>query len=330
MNLPRPVSVFCALLIVYFSAGSSQALVIYGGNGSGNTNDPSGGLPWGNAGSVGGASGVYLGNFETGSWVLSATHVTGGGAPGITLAGVFYAGVAGSGVQIRNGDNTTTDLALFRIASAPILPNLTLATSRPSSGEVATLIGNGGVEGTFKRWDVTTVAGTQNDVWTETASVSASDYVGYTVVGGIGKRWGQTLYFGSGYTFNVNGTGPTANVITSFDAISGSSLAVGGDSGSALFYSISGQFVLGGITSSLLSLGTPDTAPPGGAVATGKTFGTYYNLNGYADIVNYRDAILATVGSATPIPEPAAAAGVVGALVLLTGFAVRRRRITCR
>jgi hypothetical protein len=116
MSLPRPVSVFCASLIVYFSAGSSQALVIYGGNGLGNTNDPSGGLPWGNAGSVGGASGVYLGNFETGSWVLSATHVTGGGAPGITLAGVFYAGVAGSGVQIRNGDNTTTDLALFRIA----------------------------------------------------------------------------------------------------------------------------------------------------------------------------------------------------------------------
>jgi hypothetical protein len=195
------------------------------------------------------------------------------------------------------------------------------APSRPAGG----LIGNGGVEGTFKRWDVTTVAGTKNDVWTETASVLASDYVGYTVSGGIGKRWGQAYFYGSGFTFDVSGTGPTANVVTSFDSVSGSTLAVGGDSGSALFYSISGQWVLGGITSSLLSLNNPDTSPPGGAVATGKNIGTYYNLNGYADIVNYRGFIFDTVGAASPIPEPAVATGLVGAAVLLAGLTCRRR-----
>ncbi len=325
MHLTRPVSIFCSALLTVASAGSASALVIYGANGSGNTTDPGDGLPWANAGSVGAASGVFLGNFETGSWVLTASHVANGGAPGINLGGTFYAGVGGSGVQIRNGDNTTTDLYLFRIASAPALPNLTLATERPAQGDVVTMIGNGGVEGTFKRWDVTTVAGTQNDVWTETASAAASDYVGYTVAGGIGKRWGQAFYLGGGYTFNVSNTGPTANVVTSFDPLNGSTLAVGGDSGSAMFYSIGGQYVLGGITSSLLSLGTPDTPPPGGAVATGKNVGAYYNLNGYADIVNYRDAILATVGAATPIPEPAAAAGLAGAAVLLAGLARRRR-----
>lgn len=325
MSLTRPLSIFCAALFALASANSVRALVIFGANGSGNTTDPSGGLPWNNAGSVGGASGVYLGNFETGSWVLSATHVTGGGAPGITLGGIFYAGVAGSGVQVRNADNTTTDLSLFRIATTPSLPNLTLATDRPNPGEVVTLIGNGGVEGTFKRWDVTTVAGTKNDVWTETASVLASDYVGYTVSGGIGKRWGQAYFYGSGFTFDVSGTGPTANVVTSFDSVSGSTLAVGGDSGGALFYSISGQWVLGGITSSLLSLNNPDTSPPGGAVATGKNIGAYYNLNGYADIVNYRGFIFDTVGAASPIPEPAVATGLVGAAVLLAGLTCRRR-----
>ena len=328
MHLPRSASLFCVALFALASADSARALVIYGANGSGNTTDPGGGLPWANAGSVGAASGIFLGNFTTGSWVLSATHVTGGGAPGITLGGTFHAGVSGSGVQIRNGDNTTTDLALFRIASAPTLPNLALATMRPNSGDVVTIIGSGGVEGTFKRWDVTTVAGTQNDVWTETASVAASDFVGYTVSASIGKRWGQSFYLGSGYTFNVSNTGPTANVVSSFDAINGSTLAVGGDSGSAMFYSIGGQFVLGGITSSLLSLNAPDTSPPGGAVATGKNLGTYYSLNGYADIVNYRDAILAVVGPAAPIPEPAAAAGLAGAAVLLAGLALRRRRAT--
>lgn len=315
-----------ASLIAFASVYSAEALVIFGGNGSGNTSDPGGGLPWSNAGSVGGASGVYLGNFETGSWVLSATHVTGAGAPGITLGGVFYPGVAGSGVQIRNADNTTTDLALFRIASTPLLPNLTLATSRPDSGDVVTMMGNGGVEGTFKRWDVTVVAGTANDVWTETVSVPASDYVGYTVAESIGKRWGQAFYVGSGYTFNTSNTGPTSNVVTSFDAANGSTLAVGGDSGGAMFYSIGAQYVLGGIASSLLSLSTPDKAPPGGAVATGKSLGTYYNLNGYVDIVNYRDAIIATVGAAAPIPEPAAAASLVGGVVLLAGISTRRRR----
>lgn len=328
MHLPRPLSFFCAAWLTLASAGSARALVIYGANGSGNTTDPGGGLPWANAGSVGVGSGIFLGNFTTGSWVLTASHVAGGGAPGINLGGTFYAGVGGSGVQIRNGDNTTTDLYLFRIASVPTLPNLTLATTRPNSGAVVTMIGNGGVEGAFKRWDVTTVAGAQNDVWTETASEPASDFVGYTVAGGIGKRWGQAFYFGSGYTFNVSGTGPTANVVTSFDATNGSTLAVGGDSGSAMFYSIGGQYVLGGITSALLSLNAPDTPPPGGAVATGKNLGTYYNLNGYADIVNYRDAILAVVGTATPIPEPAAAAGLAGAAVLLAGLGRRRRRAT--
>lgn len=329
MSMTRPASVFCATLLLLASAESARALVIFGASGSGHTTDPEGGLPWDNAGSVAGASGIFLGNFETGSWVLSASHVTGGGAPGITLGGVFYAGVAGSGVQVRNADNTTTDLAMFRIASTPSLPNLTLASVRAAPGDVVTMIGNGGVEGTFKRWDVTTVAGTQNDVWTETDSLPASDYQGYSVAGSIGKRWGQALYFGSGYTFNVGGTGPTSNVVTSFDGLLESTLAVGGDSGGAMFYSIGGQYVLGGITSGLLNLNTPDTKPPGGAVATGKNVGTYYNLNGFADIVTYRDAILATVGSALPIPEPAAAGGLAGALALGAGF-LRRRRPAAR
>ena len=329
MHLPRPVSLFCVALFALASADSARALVIYGGDGTGNNTDPGGGLPWNNAGSVGGASGIFLGNFSTGAWVLTATHVAGGGAPGITLGGTFYAGVGGSGVQLRNGDNTTTDLYLFRIAAAPALPNLTLATSRPDAGEVVTLIGNGGVEGTFKRWDVTTVAGDANDVWTETGSLLASDYQGYTVAGSIGKRWGQALYFGSGYTFNVGGTGPTSNVVTSFDGLLGSTLAVGGDSGGALFYSIGGQYVLGGITSGLLTLNTPDTKPPGGAVATGKNVGTYYNLNGFVDIVTYRDAILDVVGTALPIPEPATAGVLAGALVLGAGL-VRRRRSAAR
>lgn len=319
-----PALVFAAVALL---AGSpAHALVIFGGDGTNQTSDPGGGLPWGNAGRVGVGGGIFLGNLASGSWVLTATHLLDGavvsanGAPGITLGGHFYAGMAGSGVRVLNSDSSPTDLYLYRITSGPSLPTVTLASARPALGTDLRAIGFGGVEATLKRWTVTINDGASNDVWNETADVAASNYVGYTVTGGGTPRWGATLYRGNANTFDI-GTGLTQAITTSFDSITGSALGVSGDSGGPLFTFEGSQWVLSGIFGALATLSVPDTAPPGGAVATGKVLNTLYHLNLSSDIVAYRDFIT----TATAIPEPSAWAGLAGAAALIAAFTRRRR-----
>lgn len=318
LRLSPTFAAACAVLSV--AAPSARALVIFGGTGTENMSDPGEGLPWGNAGKVGGASGVFLGNYASGSWVLTAAHVT-TGAPGITLGGTFYAGVAGSGVRVLNADNSPTDLQLFRIQGAPSLPTISLANSRPASGSVMAAIGFGGVEVAFKRWDVSTMAGEANDVWTETADAAASDYVGYTIAAGGAQRWGSMIYRGTPFTFDI-GTGLTAAITTSFDPINGSTVGVGGDSGGPLFYADSGGWKLGGIFGALATLNTPDN-PPTNSVATGKNLNSnLFHLNLSSDIVAYN----AFISSAIGIPEPSAWPLIAGAVAFGWGAGRRRGR----
>ena len=83
---------------------------------------------WDYVGSIGGASGVYLGN----GWVLTAGHV---GAGTFILnsgpaAGTYYYDGVSDPIANSNG---TADLTLFQLTSSPDLPALSLATSNPSS-----------------------------------------------------------------------------------------------------------------------------------------------------------------------------------------------------
>lgn len=130
-----------------FTARPAQALTLFGVS-VGQNENPANGLGWDNVGSVGGASGIYLGSFTTGFWVLTANHVSAGT---FSLGSGNYAMVAGSAQQIGS-----TDLSLFRIAGDPLLPNLNLATSTPSFGTAVWMVGFGG--GT-KNWGTNTREG---------------------------------------------------------------------------------------------------------------------------------------------------------------------------
>ena len=124
---------------------SAQALVIYGGA-AGQTTDPGDGLPWDNVGNTG----VYLGAYDTGYWVITANHV---GSGGITLGGDFYASLGGSAQRIG-----TTDLLLYRINvsthGAPELENLNISPSTPVAGQPVVMVADGG--GTMT-WGTNTV-----------------------------------------------------------------------------------------------------------------------------------------------------------------------------
>ncbi|QYM78283.1 hypothetical protein K0B96_13365 [Horticoccus luteus] len=144
-NARFPVRVLLLVVAALLPLPAAQALIIYGGS-AGHITDPGYGLPWANVGDTG----IYLGAFDTGNWVITANHV---GSAGIVLNGTAYASVAGSAQRIG-----TSDLLLYRLdvssAGAPDLPTLTFSASTPSIGQPIVMIGDGG--GT-KAWATNTV-----------------------------------------------------------------------------------------------------------------------------------------------------------------------------
>ena len=143
-SLLRPV--FGAVLLCAMGP-VARALILYDFP-SGRTIDPGNGMPWGNVGSLNGATGIYLGEFTTGYWVITANHV---GAGPITFSGDTYPAAAGTARQIG-----TTDILLFRLESAPVLPTLSLSTATPAAGTSVWMVGYGG--GT-KNWGTNTREG---------------------------------------------------------------------------------------------------------------------------------------------------------------------------
>ncbi len=132
----------CALLgrFVFLALGlvmaypDARALVIYDGA-VGHTTNPGDGLPWDNVGDTG----VYLGSYDSGYWVITASHV---GPASVTLVGITYSSVAGSAQQIG-----ATDLLLHRIdvttSGAPALANLNISASTPVVGADVVMVADG-------------------------------------------------------------------------------------------------------------------------------------------------------------------------------------------
>lgn len=115
------------------------------------TTDP-GTAAWNYVGSIGGASGVFLGNFGGSGWVLTAGHV---GAGSFTL-GINTYSATGTTFSNFTNNSVTADLTLFQINGMPGLANLSLAALATSTP--VELIGFGG----GKSWGDNTVFGFAN------------------------------------------------------------------------------------------------------------------------------------------------------------------------
>lgn len=117
---------------------------------------------WDYVGSVGGASGVYLGN----GWVITAAHV-GLSTGTYTLTGVTYNIVSGSAVS-----SGSADITMFRISSEPDLPSLSISSSQPISFSTqVVMVGYGGGK---KSWGVNTV--TSTNVQVAVSSYTTTDF----------------------------------------------------------------------------------------------------------------------------------------------------------
>lgn len=289
----RGLAVF--LMVALLGLRSAVAVIAQGGDGSQNTTPLGAGSGWDYVGSVGGASGVYLGETNGAFWVLTAAHVSAGS---FTLNGITYGMVAGSAVTL--GGNA--DLVLFRIDANPGLASLDITASTPAIGTPLTMIGYGvGREAEPTRW-------TQD--WHETDSGGA--YQGYKWSGPSIKRWGTNTVSG----FGSGGSLSTTTFHTTFGM--GTAQATLGDSGGGVFLA---DGTLAGL---VIAVQTVNGQPAGTSIFSAMS-GTA-NRTQIADLSAYRSEILGIMNSAV-VPEPQTVVLVLLGGVLLS-VAMRRRAET--
>ncbi len=298
---------FYLLLTLALFVPAIRAVVIADVDGSGNVSAPADDPGWANVGRIGGASGVYLGNYGGQYWVLTASHV---GAGDILLGSTTYSAVSGSSVGVLNGNGTPADLTLFRISSDPLLPKLTLSSSRPSTTSQILTIGSGldrvlspNTGNNLAGWTLTGSGASL--AWQEQVSGSV-DVVGFYEGTTRSKRWGLNNI--EGVVVQNYGFGTTTLLFSDFDIVSGESQGATGDSGGAAFYKNGATWELAGIMG---ATGQYPNQPAHTAVLGNETY--------YADLSTYQSFIL------TAIPEPSDFAMGCGAVVLaIAGW--RRRR----
>ncbi|MFZ4386680.1 MAG: PEP-CTERM sorting domain-containing protein [Chthoniobacterales bacterium] len=284
----RSFWIFLLAVLTVTSSTSSFAVVISSGNGSGNTNAPSGpngDLGWNYVGMVNGASGVYLGAYGGANWVLTANHV---GFGNFTLNGTTYSAINGSGRQIGSIDLYAYQITVGQGTGLSLLSNLTLAGTSPATGETLTMIGNGKNRATSETyWRLT---GTIPYTWNEIPRFFSNEYdpSGYKQLSSSSKRWGSNQ---ADEVVTVNSTSMIQTTFNESDQSGTANEAQGaiGDSGGGVFATNNGSYQLAGIINSVGTFryyGQPDNTAVFGNVT--------YSI----DVASYRSAILNSV------PEP--------------------------
>ncbi len=293
-------------LVPLLLASPAGAAVIL--SGAANTTAPSGQPYFSNIGTLNGASAIYLG----GGWVATAAHVAGSLPASVKFGGVSYNTSAGTYHRLGNptgsGLFVLTDLAVFQLSSSPSLPTVPIATATPGVGTDLMMIGAGRQQAAAPTyWQVTAVAGPNNDIWTE-ATPPGQPYnaAGFKTTATNIVRWGANDTDATGITVNY-GMGDVYSYTTSFDtgAMTHEAQAVVGDSGGGVFHQVAGAWELSGM---MVTIGTYDNQPGYTAVIGNETY--------MLDLTYYRNEILAV------IPEPTAPFLAAGGLCV---FLPRRR-----
>lgn len=303
--------------IVGFAAGSllllSPAGAVHVIGTTGNTSAPLDDPGFANVGTLNGASAIYLGN----RWVLTASHV---GSGNVFFGGVPYA-ISGLATRLNNqgvsGMTVLTDMILFQIGADPGLPGLAISPGSPVLHDDLVMVGNGANRSASRSY-YTAVQGPNpgDDIWTAAGAPGPGVEELFLPAPGSAVRWGTNNVESVGDVDVDAGAGTMRSFVTDFDddAAGRPNEAQGvlGDSGSAVFRKVGGQWQLLGLTHAVDTRSGFDNIPgaPGSSVLD-------ESLTFAADLSFYRGQILAI------IPEPGSAV-LAGAALL--GLGCRRRR----
>lgn len=264
------------LLAALLGAAPAGALAIVSGFGASHSSPPAelAGV-WDQLGSVGISTAIHLGD----GWVLTAGHV----GPGpVTLGGTSHAAVAGSVVQITNGDGSDADLVLFQIENPPPAGLLSVAPVSPALGDTLFMVGAG--------LGRTPAPGFWDSGWSPVLP-GTEVFTGWELSAPAELRWGTNLVDAAGIPVSY-GSWTTQMLVAGFDAagLGSEAMAARGDSGGAVFAIVNGQVTLVGVM--LAIAGFP------GQPADTAVFG---NATYMADLSAYRDQISGVVSL---VPEP--------------------------
>jgi hypothetical protein len=221
---------------------------------------------------------VYIGD----GWMLSAYH-TGVNPVTFIESNQTFNPIPNQGTTPGEGyPVSNADLRLYRINGDPALLSptikpITIASQSLAVNDQVMFIANGVTrDATEYHWNVTPVAGDNNDIWTQVGSCSGSNcYHGYGVAN-YGKRWGvnnvvdDRAVFGSSesdadITIAINGT--TIANLTQYSKqaapCSGTNCfqaqVVSGDSGSGVFHKRGSVWELAGITTNIFAFDNQNT-----------------------------------------------------------------------
>lgn len=253
-----PVAVWLALAAALVLARPAPAVILAGGDGSGNTTPPADDFGFAHVGSAR-ETAVYLGN----GWVITANHVQEGE---VTLGGVRYPAVEGSKRRLHNaGGGVSADVALFRLQEpVPGLAALPIRATSPEPGDPVVLVGNGPNRGEPTEFD-----GHPGWRWGE----------------GRRLRWGTNRVHAVGLDVQA-GVGDLTHAFSTrlspVDPSEYEATVAVGDSGGGAFIKNGDTWELAGV---LFAASTWDDQPPQTTL--------YGNVTFAADLSIYRDQILA-------------------------------------
>ncbi len=263
---------FLLLALAAFCLPAS-AVIIAGGDGSGNTTAPVDDPGFNKVGRIKASNGAvstvtYLGD----KWFITAYHVKHYDNPtGVVVNGSSYAIDSSSWTRLTN-TTSDTDMILFQIKTQPdILPLRIRSSKIPSSADVV-MIGDGRNRASnLTYWDGS---------WQVTNAISGV-YSGYMWAAGSTMRWGENIV-SSRDAFD-DGFGIQYGFQTTFNSGVGSNecQAATFDSGGGIFYKNGSNWELAGITLTI-------TENPGQPV---RTRAAYDNKTYMADISYYRSQI---------------------------------------
>jgi hypothetical protein len=290
-------------------ASAAQGVVISSGTGTGNSTPPT--PPADDFGfeNVGvtdtGLSGMYLG----GGWVITAGHV---GARPITLLGVTYQPVAGSGAQVPNPSGPPPDLMVYRINGFPPLPSPVLSNATPTVGEVVSCEGHG-----WPREPTETLT-TWSATWQENPPPPQVLYRGFKRTFAVPhvRRWGTNAV-----SVEIIPVPDTTNFQMVFNQTGGTpdeAQAVTGDSGGACFAERGGNWELVGVMFAMLVF----SDGPGGNPDQPANTAVFGNGTVVADVFFYRTQIESLTPPIGAVPAlPPLAVGALALLLVLTASA---------
>jgi hypothetical protein len=271
-------------LVTFSLYAVSQAVIIAGGDGTGNTTAPVGDQGWSYVGRIDNkpSSVTYVGN----QWFITANHIKVLDNPGsVLLNGGTYSIMSDSWTRITNSTGTGADLMMFRVSEDVGLNALTISSSSPSSGTSVTMIGNG-----LNR-------APELQTW-QTSSHPAKYKEGYYIGSGTTKRWGLNTIEGA-YSISDIGYGATDGFYVDFDNALNEAQGATYDSGGGVFVDNGGGWELEGI---ILGVGNLYTVSGTNAVFFTGGDSAYPGSETYmADLSKYS----AQINQVIPEPTPA-------------------------